>query len=483
MDTSSPSSLAELVELPARVAELARLMHAERAARLQLEASFRRADQSSLDALVEDRLELEAMKLRAEFAAEFPKHRQAISRMHDAREANAAAATRSLAAEELRTLMGREEGALAALRVEMRGEVREQLKEGLGVVCGTQDEWLNTIVAEQLAPLDFRLEAAERAVSALQESAEESAEMETIVLERLDDVVQAVASDVSLPQLPAEVGESILALRQLGEKHAQDLERIQADLGASGTVALEAAGSCEAALAALTETVAEMTGKIAVVKDESSLFEERLHASESAQAAQRASLTDAVEEAVARQEEAVAARLETVDDLGAAQGAKLFRVCGVVDEWEASAREAAREAAIEAASETLGRMQEEAAAGENTATTCDPQGWLWHRINQARHLYARSTAATATDRSFVFSAATNAVAPIASQVQLAEDGNRAATDELRRRLDDRPWEAALGLRYAHAPYTHSTRTAHAPHTHSTWTAHAQHKHSTRTAHG
>ena len=71
-----PSSLAELVELPGRVAELARLMHAEREARLALETSFRRADQSSLDALVEDRLELEAMKLRAEFAAEFPKHRQ-----------------------------------------------------------------------------------------------------------------------------------------------------------------------------------------------------------------------------------------------------------------------------------------------------------------------------------------------------------------------------------------------------------------------
>ena len=236
--------------------------------------------------------------------------------------------------------------------------------------------------------------------------------MEAIVLERLDAVALAVASEeLGLPQLPAEVGESILTLKQLGEKHARDLERIQADLGASGTVALEAAGSCELALAALAEAVGEMSGKVAVLKDESSLFDERLHASESAQAAQRASLTEAVEEAVARQEEAVAARLETVDDLGAAQGAKLFRVSGVVEEWEASAalaaeasHAAAREAGIEAASETVGRMREEAAA-----------------------------------------AATNAVAPIASQVQLAEDGNRAATDELRRRLDERPWAAALEL--------------------------------------
>ena len=88
--------------------------------------------------------------------------------MHDAREANAAAATKSLASEELRQLLQREEGSLAALRVEMRGEVREQLQEGLGVVCGMQDEWLHAIVAEQLAPLEARLEAAERAVSALQ---------------------------------------------------------------------------------------------------------------------------------------------------------------------------------------------------------------------------------------------------------------------------------------------------------------------------
>jgi len=158
----------ELVELPARVAELATLLHKEREARMTLEASFRRADQSALDALVEDRLELEAMKLRAEFSAEFPKHRQAVARLHDAREANAAVATKALVEAELRTLVAREEGSLAALRAEMSGEVREQLKEGLGVVCGAQDEWLHAIVAEQLAPLQQRLEVAEAAVAKLQ---------------------------------------------------------------------------------------------------------------------------------------------------------------------------------------------------------------------------------------------------------------------------------------------------------------------------
>ena len=45
--------------------ELAALLQEERAARQELEANFRLADQSALDAKVADRLEVEAMKLRA----------------------------------------------------------------------------------------------------------------------------------------------------------------------------------------------------------------------------------------------------------------------------------------------------------------------------------------------------------------------------------------------------------------------------------
>ena len=116
-------SVAELVELPARVAELASLLHKEREARARLEAHFRKADQSSLDALVEDRLEMEAMKLRAEFAAEFPKHRQAITRLQDSRDAAQAQRIKSIVQSEFQQLVAREEQSLAALRAEIRGEV------------------------------------------------------------------------------------------------------------------------------------------------------------------------------------------------------------------------------------------------------------------------------------------------------------------------------------------------------------------------
>eukprot|EP01043_Picozoa_sp_COSAG02_P087375 COSAG02_NODE_24663_length_681_cov_0.572165_2_plen_123_part_01 len=123
---------------------------------------------------------MEAMKLRAEFAAEFPKHRHAITRLHDSRDASQAQSVKSLVESEIQQLMAREEGSLAALRAEMRGDVEIQLKEGLGVVCGSQDDWLRELVAEQLAPLQQRVEAVEGLLQQLQSQAAEAAEMEAV---------------------------------------------------------------------------------------------------------------------------------------------------------------------------------------------------------------------------------------------------------------------------------------------------------------
>lgn len=242
-------SVAELVELPARVAELASLLNKERDARAQLEASFRKVDQRSLDALVEDSLEKAAMRLRAEFNAEFPKHRQAITRLRASHDAAQTQSVKFLVESEFQQLAAREERSLEALRAQLRDEVEKQLKDGLGVVCGTQDDWLRELVAGQLVPLQQRLDEAEAVLRRLQSDAAEAAEMEAVVLERLDAVAQAVAED-ELPQLPTEVGDSILGLRH-------DFEQIKKEVAASGRVASEATATCKAALARFERAVAE----------------------------------------------------------------------------------------------------------------------------------------------------------------------------------------------------------------------------------
>ena len=384
-------SVAELVELPARVAELASLLHKEREARARLEAHFRKADQSSLDALVEDRLEREAMKLRAEFAAEFPKHRQAITRLQDSRDAAQAQRIKSIVQSEFQQLVAREEQSLAALRAEIRGEVQVQLKDGLGVVRGTQDDWLRELVAEQLAPLQQRLDAAEAALQRLQADAAEAAEMEAVVLERLDAVAQAVA-DEDVVQLPAEVADSILGLRR-------DVEQLRVELCTTNRMASQATAKCEAALASLEMTVAETAAQ-----------DKRFQSSEARQIAECQAVRESADAAVAKVEDAVAARLEELDDLVMAHGAKLLRVLSVVGEWEAGAPQAPpapqtsdREAGVDDP-QTLRKMQVEAAK-----------------------------------------AAEAALKPLAEQLELVDRNARETVAELALQLEARPWAHALDL--------------------------------------
>ena len=384
-------SVAELVELPARVAELASLLHKEREARARLEAQFRKADQSSLDAYVEDRLEMEAMKLRAEFAAEFPKHRQAVTRLQESREVAQAQRIKSIVQSEVQQLVAREEQSLAALRAEMRGEVQVQLKDGLGVVCGTQDDWLRELVAEQLAPLQQRLDAAEAVLQRVQADAAEAAEMEVVVLERLDAVAQAVA-DENVLQLPAEVADSILGLRR-------DVEELRVQLGTTNRVASQATAKCEATLASLEMAVAETAAQ-----------DERFQSSEARQIAECKAVRASMDAAIAKIEDAVAARLEELDDLCMAHGAKLLRLLSVVGEWEAGAPQAAtasktsdRESGIEDL-QTLRQMQAEAAK-----------------------------------------AAEAAVKPLAEQLELVDRNARETIAELTLRLEARPWAHALDL--------------------------------------
>lgn len=395
--------MVELVELPARVAEIASLLHKEREARARLEAQFRRADQSSLDALVEDRLEMAAMKLRAEFAAEFPKHRHAITRLHASRDAAQAQSVKSLVESEMQQLIAREEGSLAALRAEMRVDVEMQLKEGLGVVCGSQDDWLRELVAEQLAPLQQRVDAAESSLQQLQSQSAEAAEMEAVVLERLDAVAQAVAEE-DVPQLPTEVADSILGLRR-------DLEQLRMELGKTGRVASKATATCEAAIAAFETTSAETESQSQSLRDGIEALDEQLQSCEARQAAEIREVRELVDAAIAKVEEAVAARLEQVDDMCTAQGAKLLRVLSIVDEWETSMSEGAaaaqaygREAAAEAASQMLQKMQAEAVK-----------------------------------------AAEAAVKPLAEQLELVHRSSCETVAELALRLEERPWAHALEL--------------------------------------
>lgn len=384
-------SVAELVELPARVAELASLLHKEREARARLEAHFRKADQSSLDALVEDRLEMEAMKLRAEFAAEFPKHRQAITRLQDSRDAAQAQRIKSIVQSEFQQLVAREEQSLAALRAEIRGEVQVQLKDGLGVVCGTQDDWLRELVAEQLAPLQQRLDAAEAALQRLQADAAEAAEMEAVVLERLDAVAQAVA-DEDVVQLPAEVADSILGLRR-------DVEQLRVELCTTNRMASQATAKCEAALASLEMTVAETAAQ-----------DKRFQSSEARQIAECQAVRESADAAVAKVEDAVAARLEELDDLVMAHGAKLLRVLSVVGEWEAGAPQA-----------TPAPQTSDREAGVD-----DPQTLRKMQVEAAK-------------------AAEAALKPLAEQLELVDRNARETVAELALQLEARPWAHALDL--------------------------------------
>ena len=385
-------SVAELVELPARVAELASLLHKEREARARLEAHFRKADQSSLDALVEDRLEMEAMKLRAEFAAEFPKHRQAITRLQDSRDAAQAQRIKSIVQSEFQQLVAREEQSLAALRAEIRGEVQVQLKDGLGVVCGTQDDWLRELVAEQLAPLQQRLDAAEATLQRLQADAAEAAEMEAVVLERLDAVAQAVA-DEDVVQLPAEVADSILGLRR-------DVEQLRVELCTTNRMASQATAKCEAALASLEMTVAETAAQ-----------DKRFQSSEARQIAECQAVRESADAAVAKMEDAVAARLEELDDLVMAHGAKLLRVLSVVGEWEAG----------------LGPQATPAPqTSDREARVEDPQMLRKMQVEAAK-------------------AAEAALKPLAEQLELVDRNARETVAELALRLEARPWAHALDL--------------------------------------
>ena len=258
--------------------------------------------------------------------------------------------------------------------------------------------------------------------------------MEAVVLERLDAVAQAVAAD-ELPQLPPEVGDSILALRR-------DVEQVQTEMGASGSAAAEATSKWESAFAGLEATVAETTAaeaalrhalradpvstheasnaavpsrlaltRLAACRDEVATLTERVGSKESGQEVESQELRDSVEAAIARTEDAVAARVEALDDLGAAQGAKLLRVASVVDEWEAmewksmdewAAR--ASQAGVDAASEALQQMQAEVAA-----------------------------------------AAEAAIAPFTERLNLAEQSSSETAAELTRRLDEQPWAHALEL--------------------------------------
>ena len=115
--------------------------------------------------------------------------------------------------------------------------------------------------------------------------------------------------------------------------------------------------------------------------------------------------------AIAKTEDALAVRLEKLDDLGTAQGVKLLRVLSVVDEWETAAAQAAttaeasgREAAAEAASQALEQLQ--------------------------------SAAATAAQA---------AVKPLAEQLELVDQSARESAAQLTLQLEKRPWARALEL--------------------------------------
>ena len=365
-----PPSVSELVELPARVAELAALLQEERAARQELEANFRLADQSALDAKVADRLEVEAMKLRAEFAAEFPKHRQMIGRVHDAREEAQRRKVAAKADEAVAECVRREEGQLAALRADLRGELREQLKDGLGVVCGTQDDWMRETVAEQLRPLTARLEAVEEAVRALQRSSEESAEMEAVVLARLETIAAATAEEFARPLPSEELGPRIDELGGQLQGQSQALAELQGQIGA-------AAGAADS-LRSLRAAVGELGEFGAALREE--LSADRKKAEERQEATE-----DRVDAAMGRMEEALAARVGALDDLGAAHGAKLLRIAGSVEEWEgraAAADEAARAACEEAVESALAAV--DLASVDRTARAAGEAGCvpLGHRLDK-----------------------------------------------------------------------------------------------------
>ena len=130
------------------------------------------------------------------------------------------------------------------------------------------------------------------------------------------------------------------------------MQRLRTELGTTGRVASKATAKCDAALARFEMTAAEAENQCQSLRDGIETLDEQVQSCEARQAAECREVRESVDAAIAKVEEAVASRLEKLDDMGMSQGAKLSRVLSVVDEWETAASEGA--AAAQAADRRAG---------------------------------------------------------------------------------------------------------------------------------